>query len=268
MEKRTIVGMVGVLALAGVAVADQDVNLLERFEVDSGPYQVDQPSERGTTLLYSRITETGSRFNPGLGGPAGGPATQPNVVFDDVPIPSSRLAGNTSIAVTRVTVGIRRLANAPATDVSIFWATSTTGATLPDTELDVPFNSVGAVSLGANGAASVTQLITIGDGSTTLFTAPLNTTLITPDFATLLIGVQLSNVDPLNGWRLTSGLDANANVGWMYDTDFTDPESRFNFGTTGPVAAFYIELEGTPVPTPGSLALIGFAGIAAARRRR
>lgn len=268
MCKPTLHGIVALLSITGAAFAQQDVAVVDRFGVQSGPYAIDAGGgTRGAGILYSRTTETGSRFNPGLGGPVGGPATQPNVVFDDVPIPTTRLAGNTSIDVTRVTVGIRRIAGAPATDVSLFWSTATTGAVLPDTELDVPFNAIGTLSLEA-AAATVTELVTIGDGSTVLFTAPLNTTLITPDFATFFIGVQLSNVDALNGWRITSGPDANANVFWMYDTDLADPEGRFNFGAGGPPSSFYIEIEGTPVPTPGALALLGLGGLAAARRRR
>jgi MYXO-CTERM domain-containing protein len=114
----------------------------------------------------------------------------------------------------------------------------------------------------------VTQLVTIGDGVNTLFTTELNSTLLGVDFPAFLLGVQLSNPDANNGWRLTNGADANANVGWMYDTDLTDPEVRFNFGTGGPAAAFYIEIEGTPVPTPGALALLGLGGLTAMRRRR
>lgn len=270
MDQRKLVGVWGVLVMAGVAGAQQDVALQNPVSVPSGQYGMDGGGgERGAGILYSRTAESGSRFNAGLGGPVGGPATQPNVVFDDVPIPAARLAGNTSIAVSRVTVGIRRLASAPATDVSLFWATATTGAVLPDTELDVPFNSIGTVSLDANGAAAVTQLVTIGDGINPLFTASLNTTLLGADFPTFLLGVQISNVDAANGWRLTTGADANANVAWMYDTDLVDTESRFNFGTGGPAAAFWIEIEGTAVvPTPGAMALLGLGGLAAARRRR
>jgi len=267
MDKRKLGGVFGVLVMAGGACA-QDAAVLDRFVAGPGPYALEGGGgERGASILYSRITETGSRFNPGLGGPVGGPATQQNVVFDDVPVPTSRLAGNTSIAVSRVTVGIRRLAGAPAVEVSLFWSTATTGAVLPDTELDVPFNTIGAVSLAA-AAATVTELVTIGDGSSVLFTAPLNTTVITPDFATFFIGVQFSSADALNGWRITSGADANANVFWMYDTDATNPEGRFNFGAAGPPSSFYIEIEGTPVPAPGALALLGLGGLVGIRRRR
>lgn len=236
-----------------------------------GPYEiVGNPfSAPDAGVLYSNTTETGSRFNPGTGGDPLGAGIQQDVTFDDIPIPNARLFGATAVDVTRVTVGIRRAGNAPATDVNLFWATATTTVTAPDTELDVPYNVIGTRSLlPRSTSAFITEQVVFGDGTSTLFTAPLNSTLIN-GFGSFLLGLQFSNGDALNGWRLTSGADANANVMWIYDTDVTPAEGAFNFGAApNPAATFYIVVEGSPVPEPASLGLLGGVGILAMRRRR
>ena len=220
-------------------------------------------------VLYSNTTETGSRFNPGTGGEPLGAGVQQDVTFDDIPIPNARLFGATAVDVTRVTVGIRRAGNAPATDVNLFWATATTTVVDPDTELDVPYNVIGTASLLPRSTASfITEQVVFGDGTSTLFTAPLNSTLLN-GFGTFLLGLQFSSGDALNGWRLTSGADANANVMWIYDTDVAASEGAFNFGAApNPAATFYIVVEGSPVPEPASLGLLAGVGVLALRRRR
>lgn len=210
-------------------------------------------------LLYSRTTETGFRYNPASAG-TNIPADPARVVFDDIPIPNARLNSMTHIAVTRVTVGIRRLAGAPATDVSLFYSTFTTDVTAPDTNLDIPAVLLATTSLPAAGA-SATELVTIGDGSSTLFTTSLNSTLF-DGFGTFAVGVRFSNDSNLNGWRITSGADANANVFWLYDPNLSqqaNPEGAYLFSNDNPPnppASFYISVEGTPIPEPGSLAAL------------
>jgi len=266
---------VGTLGMASSAVA-VSVPIVNEPAVNTvypvtGPYEssgnVFNTLESG--VLYSNTTETGSRFNPGTGGSPAGTGTQQDITFDDIPIPNARLGGATAIDVTKVTVGIRRAGNAPATDLSLFWSTAATTVTTPDTELDVPFFPVATQSLASrNTAAFITELVTFGDGTNPLFTAPLNSSLLN-GFGTFLLGVQFSNGDSLNGWRLTSGIDTNANVMWIYDTDATNPEGSFNFGAApNPAATFYIIVEGTAVPEPAALGLLAATGVLGLRRRR
>jgi hypothetical protein len=270
-----LVGAVGVVAAGQTASAQLLPPVTsEPYETNLvpvvGPYElVGNPfTAPDAGVLYSNTTETTSRFNPGTGGDPLGSGVQQDVTFDDIPIPNARLFGATSVNVTRVTVGIRRLGNAPATNLNLFWSTATTTVVAPDTELDVPYNVIGTQALAANGASSVTQQVVFGDGASTLFTAPLNSTLIN-GFGSFLLGLQFSNGDTLNGWRLTSGADANANVMWIYDTDVAAPEGAFNFGAApNPAATFYIVVEGSPVPEPASLGLLAGAGILSMRRRR
>lgn len=221
--------------------------------------------------LYSRTTETGFRYNPAAPGTTT-PADTARMAFDDVPIPNDRLGGQTAIEVTRVTVGIRRLAGAPATDVTLLYSTLTTDVTAPDTNLDLPATQFGIASLAGPVAASTTQLVTIGDGTTPLFTVGLNDTLFS-GFGTFAIGVQFSNADNLNGWRITSGADGNANVFWVYDPNHTsqaNDEGAFYFNNDNPPnppASFYITVEGRPVPEPTTLLGLTSAALLLRRRR-
>ena len=270
-----LVGAVGVVA-AGTSASAQLLppTVTEPYETTrlpvTGPYSIAGPfTGPDAGVLYSNTTETGSRFNPGTGGDPLGAGVQQDITFDDIPIPGARLFGATAVDVTRVTVGIRRAGNAPATDVNLFWATATTSVVDPDTELDVPFNPIGTASLLPRSSGSfITEQVVFSNGTSTLFTAPLNATLLN-GFGTFLLGLQFSNGDTLNGWRLTSGADANANVMWIYDTDVTPAEGAFNFGPSpNPAATFYIIVEGSPVPEPASLGLLAGVGILAMRRRR
>lgn len=266
-----------VLMLAGAASADVWHDNGTRGNAATptyGPYQAEPggATPRGGAVVYDASTQTGFRYNAGQAGTTT-PADNRRVAFDDIPIPNATLNGATSLDVCRVTVGIRQVAGAPATDVNVFWSTLTTTVTAPDTEIDIPATLLGTVSLPA-AAATVTSLVSIGtSGGPTLFNVPLNSTIIN-GFGTFAIGVGLSSTDGLNGWRLTNGPSANANVFWQYDPGLTgqpNPEAAFLFSQAtppNPLACFYVVIEGTPVPTPGSVTLLGLAGLIAARRRR
>lgn len=232
------------------------------------------PAQRGGGIVYDSSIETGFRANAGQAGfTTGAPADNTRVLFDDVPVPAATLNGNTMLDVTRVTVGIRRLAGAAATDVNVFWSTMTTSVTAPDTQLDTPPSLIGTVSLGV-AAAAVTEMVTFGtSGGPTLFSVPLNSDLFT-GFGTFGIGVSLSNTDGNSGWRIASGPSGNANVFWLYDPNHSamaNDEGLFAFSQTNPPnppSSFYMIIEGTPVPAPAGAALLGLGGLLVARRRR
>jgi hypothetical protein len=210
-------------------------------------------------VVYDFSTQTGSRSNP---------ANASLIQFDDVFISNALVGANTAITLDAVTVGIRRAGNAPATDITIWAAPMLTTDLGTSAALGAPV-ALGTVSLAArNETAFVTQLVTVN--STT--TVALNSLIAgaTPNFSGLFIGVSISNVSDLNGWRVVSGGPVGAN--------FTDRFFQYNTSTNtaiGPVAfapptpnAFYTVIDGTFVPTPGAMALLGMGGLMAARRRR
>ncbi|MGH7176510.1 MAG: PEP-CTERM sorting domain-containing protein [Tepidisphaeraceae bacterium] len=231
-------------------------------------------------VIYTQTSVSASGYTP----PLGADGTTPIIAFDDVPIPVSRLAGGTrpSIEVTRVTYGIRRLANAPPVTITPYWTGMSTGTITPDTAINTPLPSPNPYALPrtlkANGPTEVTQTVVFGESTfPTLFTTPLNYTLF-PGFGTFAIGLRLVDSTGLNGWRITdTGPDANANLFWLYDTTNVggstapNPEGAFTFSSGGnPVASFYLIVEASfVIPEPGSLPVIGM-GLAGwlVRRRR
>jgi MYXO-CTERM domain-containing protein len=223
-------------------------------------------------VIYDSSVQTGFRYNAGQAG-ATTPADNRRVAFDDVNFADADVGANTHVEITRITVGIRRGAAAPATDVTLYWSTFTTPVVAPDTELDVPYTSIGTVSLPINPAAGfVTELVSMGDGVNPMFTAPLSN--LFGGFKSMAIGMNLSSTDPIQGWRITNAPGPNANVFWQHDPFMTgqaNPEASFLFSTTtppNPPATFYIVVEGSFVPTPGAAALLGLGGLVATRRRR
>ncbi|MBK8268009.1 MAG: PEP-CTERM sorting domain-containing protein [Planctomycetes bacterium] len=233
-------------------------------------------SSAQAAIVYDASIQTGFRTNVGQAGFfTGATADSARVNFDDVLIPAATLGLNTLLEVTKVTVGIRQVAGAPATDVLVSWTTFTTTPIAPDSHIDSPGSLIGTQSLGA-AAAAVTSIVTIGDGITPLFTAPLNLSLI-PGFGSFALGVQLSSTSNLNGWRNTTPAVgfANANqAAWMYDPNHTataNTEVLYSFGVPSasvPPSTYYIVIEGTPVPEPTTLSMLAIGGLMLLKRRR
>ncbi len=199
--------------------------------------------------LYTNTVQTGFRFNPGVG-----VSGTPIITFDDINIPSSVINDADSIGFTKIKVGIRRLANAPAVTVNVYL----TGAdpiyptlTFLDSFPAVPPTLIGSFSLPANGPASQTQILSIGDSVNIFQSIAKDTGNIAIGFQTVFLGVSFSAVDAnaSNGWRLTSGPDANFDVLWSYDVDDV-VAPRTAAGLTGAVSTFYAEAFGRPTYAP------------------
>ncbi len=202
--------------------------------------------------LYSAAIEGTVRFNPGLT-----QSNNPKVVFDDILIPSSSVAGRDSVSITKLKVGIRRLANAPAVDVSVYYTPFDDTATLYNNLMKIPPVLLGTVNLPANGASAVTQIVSFGDSVNTLFRLKADTGNVYTNFFTFFVGVGFSNASSDNGWRLASG-GSNDDVMWMYNADSTVKRYATWFGGTPP-AQFYTQVFGKS-SGPFPVELTNFSG--------
>jgi hypothetical protein len=212
-------------------------------------------------LVYGGGTETGSRFNPGAGA-----ITYMNC-FTAVG------AGQNQLSLDSVSVGIRRLIAAGAlvdVGIKIYAAEMTFDGT--NFGRGANYEIFSSASLGG-GAASITQIVNTG----ALSGITLN--LETASNAGLggwWIGVEFTGANAANtanGWRIvnapTTGASINA-FGVFNNAGSGAFQSFFAFGTPpgSSPSRFMVDVNGTLVPAPGALALLGVAGLAGARRRR
>jgi hypothetical protein len=212
-------------------------------------------------LVYGGGTETGSRFNPGAGA-----ITYMNC-FTAVG------AGQNQLSLDSVSVGIRRLIAAGAlvdVGIKIYAAEMTYDGT--SFGRGANYEIFSSASLGG-GAASITQIVNTG----ALSGITLN--LETASNAGLggwWIGVEFTGANAANtanGWRIvnapTTGTSINA-FGVFNNAGSGAFQSFFAFGTPpgSSPSRFMVDVNGTLVPAPGALALLGVAGLAGARRRR
>lgn len=250
-------------------------------------------------VVYSRTAPAGpaSRFNPGpwLGSADDGlPASTVNQIhWDDVGLDPTVMGANTAIEVTRITIGLRRSGTAPANTANIFWSQYNAAATNVDDLLGAPaqpggvLNSAGTINIPArNTTGFATELYTLGDGVTPLFTTSLVYGLYTnTNIGGFGLGVQFGNntadaAGTLNptGWVIapSSGgtVGTSADLLWLYDPQqvglgAADLGAFNGFGLAAGSNSMYLIIEGNPVvPTPGALAIAGLGGLLAARRRR
>ena len=202
--------------------------------------------------LYSNTTESGYFFNPGLS-----QLNNPKVMFDDVLIPNATLAGKDTIRVTKIKVGISRLANAPATTVSLYYTLRDDTATYYNSLIKIPPVFLGNVSLPANGSTGTTAIVSLGDSVATLFKLKVAINNIYNGYQALFIGAGLSNSSNMNGISLT--VDApNDNAIWIYNADSTIKRFATSFGVTP--ATCFIQVFGTATSGPLPITLSSFIG--------
>ena len=223
-------------------------------------------------VLVSNTSQTGFRYNAG---------NAAHITFDDAPIAVGALAGQPNVKPTAVSVGIRRVGGAAATDVTIFTAAF-------DNSFNIIGSSIKNLGTASLGAQAVSQTVLVTANVITPYEIPL---VGDANYGYMAVGVALSETaSGLNGWRITNnmsipgygaasnatnvaGAAPNLNVFWDYDTN-TNTQTQFSFGFTGanqatnPPASFYAIVEGTAVPEPGTvLAMIGGLSVLGLRRR-
>lgn len=197
--------------------------------------------EANSQTLYSSTLENGFRFNPGLG-----LGNTPKIVFDDINILSDVIADADSIGFTKIKVGIRQVAGAPAVTVNVYLTGQDPASFGLDSLPAIPPTLIGTFNLPANATASGrTQIVAIGDSVNVFKALARDTGNLTTGFQTCYLGVSFSNANGANGWRFTDD-GANFDIAWEYNADSTEPRSAFSFGGT-PSATFYAQAFGRPV---------------------
>ena len=218
-------------------------------------------SASNAALVYGGGTETGSRLNLGAGA-----ITYMNCF-------TAVSAGQTQLAVDSAIVGIRRLVAAGAlTDVGIkiYAAEMTYDGT--NFGRGANYEIYSSASLGA-GAASVTQLVNTGAVSGVTLNLE---TLSNAGLGGWWIGVEFTGANAANtanGWRVvnapTTGASINA-FGAFNNAGSGVFQAFFALGTPpgSSPSRMMVDVNGTLVPAPGALALLGVAGLVGGRRRR
>lgn len=218
-------------------------------------------SASNAALVYGGGTETGSRYNPGAA------AIAYMNCFTAVS------AGQTQLAVDSAIVGIRRIAAAGAlTDVGIkiYAAEMTFDGT--NYGRGANYEIYSSASLGG-GAASLTQLVNTGAVSGVTLNLE---TVSNAGLGGWWIGVEFTGANAANsanGWRVmnapTTGASINA-FGVFNNAGSGVFQAFFAFGTPpgASPSRFMVDVNGTLVPAPGAMALLGVAGLVGARRRR
>ena len=216
-------------------------------------------SASNAALVYGGGTETGSRFNPGAGA-----ITYMNCF-------TAVTAGQTQLAVDSAIVGIRRLVVSGAlvdVGIKIYAAEMTFDGV--DFGRGANYEIYSSASLGA-GTASVTQLVNTGAVSGVTLNLE---TVSNAGLGGWWIGVEFTGANAANtanGWRVvnvpTTGASINGFGMFNYQASGAF-DAFYTLGASPTPSRFLVDVNGTLVPAPGALALLGVAGLAGARRRR
>lgn len=217
-------------------------------------------SASNAALVYGGGTETGSRFNGGAG------------VITYMNCFTAVGAGQTQLSLESAIVGIRRLVTAGAlvdVGINIYAAEMTYDGTNFGRGADYLIYS--SASLGG-GAASVTQLVNTGAVSGVTLNLELASNA---GLGGWWIGVEFTGVNAANtanGWRLVNAPVTGASIngfGIFNNAGSGVFQSFFAFGTPpgSTPSRMMVDVNGSLVPAPGAIALLGLAGLAGRRRR-
>ena len=217
-------------------------------------------STSNAALVYGGGTETGSRFNAGAGA----------ITYMNCFTAIDGTGAQTQLAVDSAIVGIRRLHSSGAlTDVGIriYAAEMTFYGT--NYGRGANYEIYSSASLGA-GTASVTQLVNTGAVSGVTLNLE---TVSSVGFGGWWIGVEFTGANAANtanGWRVTNAPTTGSSLNAFGIKAASGVFSAFSAFGSPPGASpsrFMVDVNGTLVPTPGAIALLGLAGLVGRRRR-
>jgi hypothetical protein len=216
------------------------------------------------SMIFEHGTETGSRYNPqsNPGLPGGYVAANTiaftNCVFD---------GGNTSAILDTLRFGIRQGGGSPDVDLRIFVGQMDTDGNLVTSSVA----DLGVINLAGNGGTSfVTTVVDFAAGG---YEVAMNDLAGSgnPGFSGFFVGMRFEgagSTSNLNGWRITNAPAVGQAFNYFAAYDPTVPiNGNWSFSDPTP-SYFYLDIEGTLVPAPGAIALLGLAGLAGSRRRR
>lgn len=211
--------------------------------------------------IFQAGTQTGSRYNPQANPPLPGGFTAANTIaFTNCLF----LGNNTSVTLDNFTFGIRQLGGAPSVTLRVFIAQMAGDASL----IAGTVQDLGTVNVAAS-AAAATTLVNFNAGGVSLAMTDLAGSG-NPGYSGFYVGLRFEGANAtsnLNGWRITNApsLGAAFNQFGAYDPT-TASLNYFSFTAPTP-SYFYVDVNGTLVPAPGAIALLGLAGLTARRRR-
>jgi MYXO-CTERM domain-containing protein len=212
-------------------------------------------------LIFQAGTQTGIRYNPQASAALPGGFTAANTIaFTNCLFEG----GNTSVTLDSFTFGIRQLGGAPTVDIRIFIAEMDGAANLIASSVQ----DLGLVTVGA-AAASATTLVNFNAGGISLAMNDLAGTG-NPGFSGFYVGIRFEGANAtsnLNGWRINNAPALGAAFNQFAAYDPTSLSLDY-FAFTAPTPSyFYVDVNGSLVPAPGAVALLGLAGLTARRRR-
>ncbi len=202
-------------------------------------------------LLLPTTALSGTIYNNTvLSGPATGlTGSDRTIQIDDVLVPSSRDSFHLPLAINSITLDLSAAPGQSGRFSIYLFPVKSDGTPAPNPVL---------LDTALVTFTSPFQLVTFGNASMTLVTVAPGFT-VQPGFGLFYIGLEASSI-PAADWLWANGPDANVPTAYLDNISAgqiflnTSPGPPFP-----PNVSFYMKIDGTPVPEPASIVLIGTA---------
>jgi len=202
-----------------------------------------------------------------------------NILWDDVDLNTTGQGIAPNANVTRVTFNVLQLPGDVGGTVNAFWtalvpdvARNGGAGDLTDDDPGVAHSIGGATVIPANISANVVRTnITFGDGVNTLFNTGILNQTYQANLGIFLLGLQFSNATNNQGWTVATHPD-NLDVLWDDNQPITQNFSEFTYSTDSAaqpiIGTNMVKVEGSVVPEPTTLGVLGAASVGLLMRRR